>query len=110
MNIKGKIKVIEQPKTFGSFTKRNVVLTTDEKYPQDISVEFHNDKTSLLDKYKKGDVVDILINIRGKEWTSPQGEVKYFNSLVGWKIEGEPIPDSASKPQPIGEDNDLLPF
>ena len=27
------------------------------------------------------------INIRGREWVSPQGETKYFNSIQGWRIE-----------------------
>jgi len=32
-------------------------------------------------------MVDVAINIRGREWTSPQGEIKYFNSIEAWRIE-----------------------
>jgi hypothetical protein len=37
-------------------------------------------------KWKVGDEVEVGINLRGREWTSPQGEVKYFNTIQGWKI------------------------
>jgi len=30
--------------------------------------------------------VEIDVNIQGREWTSPQGETKYFTSLSGWRI------------------------
>ena len=87
MNIKGKIKVIGQTKTFGSgFTKRDLVVTTQEQYPQDILVEFTKDNCETLNNYNVGDEVEVGINLRGREWTSPQGEVKYFNTIQGWKI------------------------
>ena len=34
-----------------------------------------------------GQIVKIHFNLQGREWTNPQGEVKYFNTVVGWKIE-----------------------
>jgi hypothetical protein len=87
MQIKGKIKVIGQTKTFGSgFTKRDVVVTTQEQYPQDILVEFTKDNCENLNNYNVGDEVEVGINLRGREWTSPQGEIKYFNTIQGWKI------------------------
>lgn len=89
MEIQGNIKQIDQTKTFGSngFRKREMVVTTDEQYPQHILVEFVQEKTELLDKFKVGQPVKISINLRGREWTSPQGELKYFNSIQGWRIE-----------------------
>ena len=33
------------------------------------------------------DQIEVSFNIRGREWTSPQGEVKYFNTLEAWRIE-----------------------
>jgi hypothetical protein len=87
MNIKGKIKVIGQTKTFGNgFSKRDLVVTTQEQYPQDILVEFIKDNCESLNNYNVGDQVEVAINLRGREWTSPQGEVKYFNSIQGWRI------------------------
>ncbi|WP_297705556.1 DUF3127 domain-containing protein [uncultured Eudoraea sp.] len=89
MEIQGKIKMIDETKTFGNngFRKREVVITTEEQYPQHILVEFVQDKCDLLNKHKVGETVKININLRGREWTNPQGEVKYFNSVQGWRIE-----------------------
>lgn len=124
MEIQGKIKMIDETKTYGSngFRKREVVITTEEQYPQHIMVEFIQDKTDLLNSFSVGDAVKISINIRGREWTNPQGEVKYFNSIQGWRIEklqeGEqeglpPVPPVGSF-EPVDElneeDHDDLPF
>ena len=89
MEIQGTIKKIEDTKSFGSsgFRKRELVVTTDEQYPQHLLVEFVQDKTELLDAFKVGQAVKVSIDLRGREWTSPQGEVKYFNSIQGWRIE-----------------------
>jgi len=88
MEVKGKIKLITETKTYGTngFRKREVVITTDEQYPQFINIEFVQDKTDLLDKFQVGDEVEVSINLRGREWISPQGETKYFNSIQGWRI------------------------
>ena len=50
-------------------------------------IEFTQDKTDLLNQYNVGEQVKVSINIRGREWVSPQGETKYFNSIQGWRIE-----------------------
>src|SRR5690554_4130490 len=88
MELKGTIKVIGETQSFGSngFTKRDVVITTEEQYPQDILVVFMKDKCPVLDNYIVGQSVKVGINIQGREWSSPMGEIKYFNTLVGWKI------------------------
>lgn len=105
MELQGTIKRIGDIQTFASgFQKAEMVLTTEEQYPQPIQIEFLQDKIDLLDKFKAGDQVKVSINIRGREWTSPQGEVKYFNSITGWRIEkvsGDAAP--APKPQPSTE-------
>jgi translation initiation factor IF-3 len=89
MEVQGKIKFIGDTQTFGNngFRKREVVVTTEEQYPQHIMVEFVQDKTDLLNNFKEGQQVKISINLRGREWTNPQGEVKYFNSIQGWRVE-----------------------
>lgn len=89
MEIQGKIKLVGQTQTFGSngFRKREVVITTEEQYPQSILVEFVQDKCDLLNSYQVGQQVKISINLRGREWVNPQGETKYFNSIQGWRIE-----------------------
>ncbi len=124
MEIQGRIKMIGDTQTFGAngFRKREVVVTTEEQYPQHILVEFVQDKTDLLNNYQVGQQVKININLRGREWVNPQGETKYFNSVQGWRIEaiqqapvGEmpPVPP-ADAFEPAGDlnedDHDDLPF
>ncbi|WP_405608638.1 DUF3127 domain-containing protein [Polaribacter sp. Asnod1-A03] len=89
MEVIGKVKLIGEVQTFGSngFRKRELVVTTDEQYPQMIMIEFVQDKTDLLNSYKVGQDVKVSINLRGREWINPQGEAKYFNSVQGWRIE-----------------------
>ena len=89
MDITGKIKLINETKEYGSngFRKRELVVTTEEQYPQDLLVEFIQDKCDILNSYNVGDSVKVDINLRGREWQSPQGEIKYFNSIQGWRIE-----------------------
>ena len=124
MELQGKVKLIGETQTFGAkgFRKREIVVTTDEQYPQHIMVEFVQDKTDLLDSYNVGQQVKISINLRGREWVNPQGETKYFNSIQGWRIEnlqqetsGEipPVPpmDAFEPASDLNEDeHDDLPF
>jgi hypothetical protein len=89
MEVVGKIRVITPTKEVGSsgFRKRELVVTTDEQYPQHITVSFVQDKCDLLDKFQVGQDVKVGINLKGREWTNPEGEVKYFNDISGWRVE-----------------------
>ena len=89
MEIQGRIKTIFATETVGQngFQKRDLVITTDGQYPQDIIIQFAQGNCALLDNLQIGQIVKIHFNLQGREWTSPQGEVKYFNTVVGWKIE-----------------------
>jgi hypothetical protein len=85
----GTIKVIQPTQQVTEkFAKREFVVTdTTSMYPQDIMFQATQDKCSMLDSYNVNDQVEVSFNLRGREWTSPQGEVKYFNSLEAWRIE-----------------------
>lgn len=88
MEVLGKIKVINDTQNVSdSFKKRELVVTTDEQYPQHILIEFAQDKCDLLNSFNIGEHVKVSINLRGREWINPQGEVKYFNQIQGWRIE-----------------------
>lgn len=89
MEVIGKIKVIGDVQTFGAngFRKRELVVTTDDQYPQMIMIEFVQDKCDLLNNYSVGQDVKVAINLRGREWINPEGVAKYFNSIQGWRIE-----------------------
>lgn len=89
MEVTGKIKKIEETKTFGAsgFRKREMVLTTNDQYPQMLKIEFIQDKCDLLNNYQVDQDVKISINLTGREWINPQGEAVYFNAIQGWRIE-----------------------
>jgi len=88
MEVVGKVKVIgETQQVSSSFVKRELVVTTDEQYPQSIMIEFVQDKADLLNTISVGQDVKVSINLGGREWVNPQGETKYFNSIKGWRIE-----------------------
>jgi hypothetical protein len=125
MEVQGRIKMIDETKTYGNngFRKREVVVTTEEQYPQHIMVEFVQDKCDLLNNHSVGQMVKISINLRGREWTNPQGETKYFNSIQGWRIENVQEESSGENIPPVPpmeafepadnvkeEDHDDLPF
>jgi len=109
MELLGKIKLIGDTKTYGDngFRKRELVLTTEEQYPQHILIEFIQNNCELLDNYSIGQTVRIGINIRGREWGSPDQGIKYFNSIQGWRIESldDQVMDSAAEDLPIDSAN-----
>ena len=113
MEVIGKIKVKGEVQTFGTFNKREYVVTTDDQYPQDIGLELHQDKCNLIDSYNVGDTIKTSINLRGKEWINPEGVAKYFNTIVGWRIEkvedapNVPLPPAADLSEPSNEPDDL---
>lgn len=114
MEVVGKIKVIGETGTFGTggFRKRDLVVTTDEQYPQHILLEFVQDKCDILDKYAVGQDVKVGVNLRGREWVNPQGETKYFNSIQGWRIDKAEAGATNANIAPIQaeEDTEPLPF
>ena len=89
MEIQGRIKQIFPSQMIGQngFEKRDLVIVTEEQYPQTIIIQFTQQRCDLLDSLQVGQNVKVYINIRGREWTNPQGEIKYFNTIEGWKIE-----------------------
>lgn len=97
--IVGTIKVINPAQQVSAtFKKRELVVVTDQEYPQYISINFINAKADLLDRFAEGQEVKISVNINGRSWTSPQGETKYFNDIQGWKIEA--VSNALAAPQP----------
>src|SRR5690606_14937468 len=124
MEVLGRVKMIGNVQQIsGTFKKREIVVTTEEQYPQHIMIEFTQDKTDLLNQYNIGEQVRVSINLRGREWTNPQGETKYFNSIQGWRIERlqAEAPTNQMPPMPAAdafepatnfneEEHDDLPF
>lgn len=87
MEITCKINQIKKSEQINTELKKRIcVVDTLSEYPQKLAIEFYNDKTNLLDEWQNGDEVKIGINIKGREWTNPQGKTLYFTMLHGWKI------------------------
>lgn len=121
MEVIGKIKLINETQTFGTngFRKRELVVTTDEQYPQMIMIEFVQDKCDLLNNFAVGQDVKVSINLRGREWINPEGVAKYFNAIQGWRIENltqsntenlPPVDSFSEAPNLSSDETDDLPF
>ncbi len=89
MDITGILKVKNETQQVSEkFKKREFVITDNSsQYPQHISFQLTQDKCNLIDQYNVGAEIKVHFNLRGREWTSPQGEVRYFNTLEAWRIE-----------------------
>lgn len=89
MQVTGLIKLIGATEHVGNsgFSKRDIVVTTEEQYPQHLSIQFVQDNCDLLSNFQQGQQVKIQVGLKGREWVNPQGESKYFNTIQGWKIE-----------------------
>ena len=92
MNIKGKlIEIFDTVQITETFKKREFILQDNKnpEYPEFIKIELIQDKVDLLDNLKVDDEINVLINIKGRKWEDKEGNIKYFNSIQGWKIESE---------------------
>lgn len=110
MEVTGKIEFIGTTQAVSEkFSKRELVVTTNETYPQSISIEFNQDKCTILDRYNLGDDVTVGFNLRGRKWLDPKtNENRYFNTIQGWKVsKGEPEQDQKPTPEPV---ESSLPF
>jgi len=86
----GKLHIIFETKQVSErFSKREFVveMSDNPKYPQMVLFQLTGDRCVQLDGLAVGDEIRIDFSLRGREWKSPSGEVKYFNSLDVWKVE-----------------------
>jgi hypothetical protein len=117
MEISGKIhRISEAQQLTERFRKREFVLELAEnpRYPQFVQFQLTGDRCEKIDALKVGDQVQLEFSLRGREWTSPSGDVKYFNSLDVWRIDPSgasaardaepPLPDAP----PPGVDDDFV--
>lgn len=107
MDIKAKlIEIFDTTRVSDKFQKREfaVEYVENPSYPEYLKFELIQDKCSLLDQYKVGEEIHIHFNLKGRKWTDPQGNIKYFNTLQAWKItanEGANNPSSPSGPPSV---------
>lgn len=92
------------------FKKRDFVISSEEQWPQHISFQLNQDRVDSLDKINVGDIVTVKFGLNGREWKSPQGEVKYFNTLVAFsivKLEGAKFKGESVMPTPEDHDDSI---
>lgn len=81
--LSGTVKKIFETQTFASgFSKRSFVVSTVDKYPQEIQFECLKEKADMLNDLSEGQTVTVHFDISGREWNE-----KYFVNLNAWKIE-----------------------
>ncbi len=92
IQVSGRLHAIFETKQVTErFSKREFVLELSDKsqYSQYVLFQLTGDRVTAIDAFKPGDQVRVDFSLRGREWTSRQGEVKYFNSLDVWSVEAE---------------------
>lgn len=99
------------------FRKREFVveLADNPRYPQYVLFQLTGDRCEALDGFEVGQQVRVEFSLRGREWKSPKGELRYFNSLDVWTL--EPLeggsragrrPADPNEPPPPGDED--VPF
>jgi hypothetical protein len=102
MEVQGKIvEIFDTVQVSDNFRKREFVIeyADNPQYPEFLKFECIQDKCTLLDEFSVGQEVMVNLNLKGRKWTDPQGNVKYFNSLQAWKIQPAGN-NTASQPSP----------
>lgn len=71
-----------------TFKKMEFIIEIDDKYPQTVKMEVHNDNISTIESLPEGTIANWHFNLRGRKWTNPETKkVVFFNSLVVWRAE-----------------------
>ena len=119
------IECMETVQVSERFRKREFVVeyATNPDFPEYLKFELAQDRCELLDGFEAGQEVRIEFDLKGRRWTDPQGQVKYFNSLRAWRLNPAGVETEASTqpslpPESVGPapenlgppDSDELPF
>ena len=100
MVVEGTVKAIfDTVQVSDTFKRREFVLEVTENplYPQLVTFQLVQERVGLIDNFAEGEKVEVTFNLRGREWTAPSGEKKYFNTLEAWRINPSQSSDG-SKP------------
>lgn len=113
MEVQGKLlEIFDTVEVSDRFRKREFVLEYAEnpQYPEFLKFEVIQEKCELLDQFKVGDAVEVSFNLKGRKWNSPQGEVRYFNSLQAWKmtVSAQKAKTAPNESPPVSSENPPL--
>jgi single-strand DNA-binding protein len=111
----GRIILIAETQIFPNFQKREFVIETADKYPQNVKFEATKEGCDRLDAYQVGDEIIVSYNIRGNEYNG-----KYYVSLTAWRIERagggqeptkrNPNQNGATPPAQTQDEDEEIPF
>ncbi|MFP6564989.1 MAG: DUF3127 domain-containing protein [Myxococcota bacterium] len=107
-------KIFETEQKTERFRLREFIveLVDNPQYPQYVKFQLTGNRCENLDAFQVGQEVNVEFSLRGREWTNPDGEIRYFNSLDVWTL--QPVA-GASIDAPIGDEppppgDDDIPF
>lgn len=92
------VKIYAKKQISDKFALREFILKTNDEYPQELIIQVTQQRCELLDEIIEGEEVQVFINLRGRSWTNPEGEIKYFNSIECWKLSGKIQSEYTKKP------------
>ncbi len=107
IDVSGKIHTVFEAKQITErFRKREFVLelSDNSRYPQTVLFQLTGDRCEDLDGFDVGDEVQVEFSLRGREWKSPKGEVKFFNSLDVWTLKKISAGAGAGEEPPFPEE------
>ncbi|TAE50933.1 MAG: DUF3127 domain-containing protein [Bacteroidetes bacterium] len=116
MTVRGKLhKKFPTVDVSDRFRKREFVIEIvdgNPMYPQYVTFQLTQDKCGVIEDVPQGSTLDVDFNLRGREWKSPQGEIKYFNTLEAWRVvtaaaESSPAMEAPLSPPPYMSGSDL---
>ena len=113
LKVTGKVKKVYPTNQISeSFKKRDLIIETDENYPQIIKLEFTQNAVDKVDGLKAGQEVTAFYNLRGREFKGKDGNMMYFVSLNCWRIEKGAVfaPEPISTIPADDSSADQLPF
>ena len=100
MEQQGIIKSIGELKQVSdNFKLKEVIMVTEDKYPQTLSFQFSNKNIDTLNGIGEGQKATIHFNLRGREYNG-----RVFNSLDAWKVSGVSVAQTETK-----SDNTFIP-
>ena len=107
-SVKGILKRVGNIEDKDNFIKRLFVIETKERYPQSLEFQLTKDRVDIVEVYRIGEEMEVHFNLRGRDWTNPQGEIKTFNSLECWKlvkVAGQT--ETSAQPAEMSMENDM---
>lgn len=104
--VKGTTQTIPSKNGGNGFTKRSLVIDcsrfdqyTGQQFENYVEFEFTGNKVGELDAFKEGDLVEVSFVLSGRKYEK-DGVVRFFNTIVGYKIENYQRSQAQQTPVP----------